>query len=67
MGHTFSQYFDLTKLDPKPINQMGRKIIKNGYFLAAYVLLITRLKDSPVYLKYFREVLSHYEITIGYY
>ncbi len=67
MGHTFSQHFDLTKIDPKPTNQLGRKLIKNGYFLGAYVQLLTRLKDSPVYLKYFREVFSHYEINIGYY
>lgn len=38
LGHVFSHSFDLGKIDPTPLNNLGQMLITNGYFLGAYAI-----------------------------
>lgn len=59
-------HFHLHRLDPTPIDEVGTQLIRSGYFLAAYVLLLLRLRKSGTdLLEYFRGSLAQQRLSHG--
>lgn len=65
LGHAFSHNFDMSKIDPTPLNSLGRWLMKNGYFLAAYAINKSRQRKSDFILKYYRRFYKHLVVEIG--
>lgn len=59
-------HFRMDRLDPTPTDDVGEQLTRSGYFLAAYVLLLIRLrKSSKDLLEYFRESLARRRLSHG--
>lgn len=59
-------HFDFTRLDPTPISDVGLELLKCGYVLAAYAVLLVRLrKKGTGMLEYFRTAYSKFKIKFG--
>jgi hypothetical protein len=66
MHALLKQHLQMDKLDPTPASELGKQLIRCGYFLAAYVLLLLRLRSSgkPL-LEYFRLTFTKYRLSCG--
>lgn len=50
--------------DPKPLTKLGHRLIKNGYFLIAYAILMGRIFHSAVLAEYLANCfMMYYEVT----
>jgi hypothetical protein len=59
-------HFRMDRLDPTPTDDLGLQLTRSGYFLAAYVLLLIRLRKSGNdLLQYFRESLARQRLSHG--
>ncbi len=65
LGHKLSHFFDMKHLVPTPINYVGERLMHNGYFLAAFAIYWSRLRNSKTVLKYYNCMFSKYSITMG--
>jgi hypothetical protein len=59
-------HFQMDRLDPTPTDDVGSQLLRSGYFLAAYVLLLIRLRKSGMdLLEYFRGSLARQRLSHG--
>ncbi len=62
----FKHHFNLQKLDPTPTTDIGEELLRCGYFLAAYTILLVRLRGKGKDLiDYFQITYSKYKISFG--
>ena len=66
MHSLLKQHFQMERLDPTPTSEVGKQLIRNGYFLAAYVLLLLRLRtNGRDLLQYFRGAFARQRVRYG--
>ncbi len=65
MGHMLGHNFNMARVDPAPRNELGLRLIENGYVLAAYAVLMSRIRHSSMMLKYYIRLFSDFKITVG--
>jgi hypothetical protein len=62
----FKTHFDMKKLDPTPVTDIGSQLLRCGYFLAAYAILLIRLRGKGKDLiDYFQIIYSKYKVSYG--
>lgn len=56
----------MERLDPTPHTDTGKQLIRCGYFLAAYAVLLIRLRNSGKdLLDYFKATFSRLRVGMG--
>jgi len=57
----FQKHFQLESLEPQAITTLGYRLLKNGYFLAAYAIMIWRnRKKCAVFIQNFQDLFAFY-------
>jgi hypothetical protein len=66
MHALLKQHLSMERLDPTPTDDVGQQLLRSGYFLAAYALLLLRLRGSGTdLLDYFRMAFAKRRVSYG--
>lgn len=68
MAALLGRHLDLQRLDPTPISDIGKEVIKCGYVLAAYAVMVVQMRGrggGKELIAYFRDALGKLRISFG--